>query len=266
VAGQVTIGINIDSTGAVGKLKDVDSAAQKLDQTFKGVDGRLRDASGKFIKLGDSAQSSVGQLKAVQTQAQLTERAFGGLQQAIGALGVGFALSKVISDVKELDTNLRRLGTVGVNVEKINPALTKLSEELGGVASKAELAAASYQAASAGFSDTAGNINILRAATKAATGGLADNQAVTEVLVKTLNSYGMSGNQAIQVTDSISKAVELGNQEWSDYTSQLGRVASVAALAGVSLDEVNAFIASATKNGATAEIAFTGLSAVLTQL
>jgi TP901 family phage tail tape measure protein len=218
------------------------------------------------VAINVDSTNAVSKLRQVQTQAQSTEKAFGALQSAIGALGVGFALTKVIADVKELDTNLRRLGTVGVDVAKISPALSKLSDELGGVASKAELAAASYQAASAGFSDTAGNINILRAATKAATGGLADTQAVTEVLVKTLNSYGMSGDQAIQVTDSISKAVELGNQEWSDYTSQLGRVASIAAIAGVSLDEVNAFIAAATKNGATAEIAFTGLSATLNTL
>ena len=218
------------------------------------------------VAINVDSSGAVSKLRQVQTQAQQTERAFGALQSAMGALGVGFALTKVIADVKELDTNLRRLGTVGVDVAKISPALSKLGDELGGVASKAELAAASYQAASAGFSDTAGNINILRAATKAATGGLADTQAVTEVLVKTLNSYGMSGDQAIQVTDSISKAVELGNQEWSDYTSQLGRVASIAALAGVSLDEVNTFIASATKNGATAEIAFTGLGATLSQI
>jgi TP901 family phage tail tape measure protein len=218
------------------------------------------------VAINVDSRGAVSKLREVQTQAQSTEKAFGALQSAIGALGVGFALTKVIADVKELDTNLRRLGTVGVDVARISPALSKLSDELGGVASKAELAAASYQAASAGFSDTAGNIDILRAATKAATGGLADTQAVTEVLVKTLNSYGMSGNQALQVTDSISKAVELGNQEWSDYTSQLGRVASIAALAGVSLDEVNAFIASATKNGATAEIAFTGLGATLSQI
>jgi TP901 family phage tail tape measure protein len=106
----------------------------------------------------------------------------------------------------------------------------------------------------------------LRAATKAAVGGLADTQAVTEVLVKTLNSYGLAGDQAAKVTDSISKAVELGNQEWSDYTSQLGRVASIAALVGVSVDELNAFISSATLNGATAEIAFTGLGATLSQI
>lgn len=218
------------------------------------------------VAINVDSRDAVSKLRQVESQAATTERAFGALQSALGALGVGFALTKVIADVKELDTNIRRLATVGVDVAKINPALSSLSKELGGVASKAELAAASYQAASAGFSDTAGNIGILRAATKAAVGGLADTQAVTEVLVKTLNSYGMSGSQAIQVTDSISKAVELGNQEWSDYTSQLGRVASMAALAGVSLDETNAFIASATKNGATAEVAFTGLSAVLTQL
>jgi TP901 family phage tail tape measure protein len=222
------------------------------------------------VAINVDSRGAVSKLRQVQTQSQQTERAVEGLSRAFGGLaaafGAGFALTKVIADVKELDTNLRRLGTVGVDVAKISPALSKLSDELGGVASKAELAAASYQAASAGFSDTAGNINILRAATKAAVGGLADTQAVTEVLVKTLNSYGLAGDQAAKVTDSISKAVELGNQEWSDYTSQLGRVASIAALVGVSVDELNAFISSATLNGATAEIAFTGLGATLSQI
>ena len=217
-----------------------------------------------------NSQGAVRNLRQLDAASKNTESALSKLDGVFGSLAAsfaaGFAINKIISDVKELDTNIRRLGTVGVDVQKINPALAALSERLGGVANKADLAASSYQAASAGFADTAGNIRILEAATKAATGGLADNQAVTEVLVKTLNAYGMSGTQAYEVTDSISKAVELGNQEWTDYTSQLGRVVSMAALAGVSLDEMNAFIAAATKNGATAEVAFTGLSAVLTQL
>ena len=222
------VDIQVNSRGAVRNLDQVGAASKNAESALSKLDG-----------------------------------VFGSLAASFAA---GFAINKIISDVKELDTNIRRLGTVGVDVQKINPALSALSDRLGGVANKADLAAASYQAASAGFSDTAGNIRILEAATKAATGGLADNQAVTEVLVKTLNAYGMSGTQAYEVTDSISKAVELGNQEWTDYTSQLGRVVSMAALAGVSLDEMNAFIAAATKNGATAEVAFTGLSAVLTQL
>jgi TP901 family phage tail tape measure protein len=199
----------------------------------------------------------------VQTQAQSTEKAFGALQSAIGALGVGFALTKVIADVKELDTNLRRLGTVGGNVAALDKGLGVLSDRLDGVANKAELAAASYQALSAGFTDTASNLKVVEAATKAAVGGLADITGVVDVTTKVLNSYNMSGDQATKVTDSISKAVELGQVQWSDYTSQLGRVASIAAIAGVSLDEVNAFVAAATKNGATAEVAFTGLGASL---
>jgi len=222
------VDVRVDSSGAVNSLR-------RLDQASKNTQNALSGLAGKAAGIG-------------------------------AALASGLAFDQVIKNVTELDRNLRRLGTVGVDVAKISPALSKLSAELGGVASKAELAAASYQAASAGFSDTAGNVEILRAATKAATGGFAETAAVTEVLVKTLNAYGMSGSQALQVTDSISKAVELGNQEWSDYTSLLGRVASIAALAGVSIDELNTFIASATKNGATAEVAFTGLGAVLNTL
>jgi TP901 family phage tail tape measure protein len=203
---------------------------------------------------------ATGQLDGAINQLQ---RSFAGIAASFAG---GFALSKIISDVKELDTNIRRLGTSGGDVSALDKNLSALSDRLGGVASKAELASASYQALSAGFSDTAGNIKLVEAATKAAVGGLADTTQVTEVLTKTLNAYGMSGEKAIKVTDSISKAIEYGQVEWSDYTSQLGRVASVAAIAGVSLDEVNAFVAAATKNGATAEIAFTGLGATLNTL
>jgi TP901 family phage tail tape measure protein len=218
------------------------------------------------VAINVDSRNAVSKLRQVQTQAQATEKAFGALQSAIGALGVGFALTKVIADVKELDTSLRRLGTVGGNVAALDKGLGVLSDRLDGVANKAELAAASYQALSAGFTETGANLRVVEAATKAAVGGLVDVTSVVEVTTKTLNAYNMSGDQATKVTDSISKAIEFGQVQWSDYTSQLGRVASIAAIAGVSLDEVNAFIAAATKNGATAEVAFTGLGATLAMM
>ena len=222
------------------------------------------------VAINVDSRGAVSKLRQVQTQSQQTERAVEGLSRAFGGLaaafGAGFALTKVIADVKELDTNLRRLGTVGGNVAALDKGLGALSDRLGGVANKAELAAASYQALSAGFTETGANLRVVEAATKAAVGGLVDVTSVVEVTTKTLNAYNMSGDQATKVTDGISKAVEFGQVQWADYTSQLGRVASIAALAGVSLDEVNTFIASATKNGATAEIAFTGLGATLSQI
>lgn len=218
------------------------------------------------IALNLDARGVPQKLREVQQGAQATEKAFNALNSAAAAFGAGFALTRVIADVRQLDTNLRRLGTVGGDVKALDKGLGALSDRLGGIANKADLAAASYQALSAGFSDTAGNLKLVEAASKAAIGGMADTTQVVEVLTKTLNAYGMSGDQAIKVTDSISKAIEYGQVEWSDYTSQLGRVASIAAIAGVSLDEVNAFIAAATKNGATAEIAFTGLGAAINTL
>jgi TP901 family phage tail tape measure protein len=218
------------------------------------------------VAINVDSRNAVSKLRQVQTQAQSTEKAFGALQSAIGALGAGFALTKVIADVKELDTNLRRLGTVGGNVAALDKGLGALSDRLGGVANKAELAAASYQALSAGFTETGANLRVVEAATKAAVGGMVDVTAATEVTTKVLNAYNMSGDQATKVTDSIAKSIEYGVVQWSDYTSQLGRVASISAVAGVSLDEINAFIAAATKNSATAEIAFTGLSATLSNM
>ena len=47
------IAVNVDSRNAVSKLKQVNDAGSKLEQTLKGVDGKLRDSSGRFIKLGD---------------------------------------------------------------------------------------------------------------------------------------------------------------------------------------------------------------------
>ena len=263
---QLQTAVNGATTAVTRQGRELQTAANGM-KYFTDAAGRARAENGRLLTTAERAAAGI------RNQGQVAERAgiqLDGFTQRIAGIGLalagGFAVDRVIRDATELDRNIRRLGTVGMDIEKINPALSKLSDQLGGVANKADLAAASYQAASAGFADTAGNIQILDAATRAAVGGLADTQAVTEVLVKTLNAYGMSGTRAFEVTDSISKAVELGNQEWSDYTSLLGRVVSTTSLAGVSINEMNAFIASATKNGATAEVAFTGLGAVLNTL
>jgi TP901 family phage tail tape measure protein len=215
------------------------------------------------VAINVDSRNAVAQLQRFENA---TKSAAAGVTGLVASLGAGFALTKVIADVKELDTNLRRLGTVGGNVAALDKGLGALSDRLDGVANKAELAAASYQALSAGFTETGANLRVVEAATKAAVGGLVDVTAATEVTTKVLNAYNMSGDQATKVTDSIAKSIEYGVIQWSDYTSQLGRVASVSAIAGVSLDEVNAFISSATKNSATAEIAFTGLGATLSNM
>ena len=248
---------------AADKLQGVDSAAQKLN-------GRLRDSKGRFIGAGNAASGAANGVRKFGNSTNFAARAAGKLNGSLGGLirglGATLAAGKIVRDFADLDTSLRRLGTVGGDVKSLDAGLGALSSKLGGLASKADLAKASYQALSAGFTDSASNLQVVEAATKASVGGLEDVAGVTEVLTKTLNAYNMSGSDAVKVTDSISKAIEFGQVQWSDYTSQLGRAVSLAAVAGVSLNEVNAFIAASTKNGATAEIAFTGLGAALNTL
>jgi hypothetical protein len=79
------------------------------------------------VAINVDSRGAVSKLRQVQTQSQQTERAVEGLSRAFGGLaaafGAGFALTKVIADVKELDTNLRRLGTVGGNVAALDKGL-----------------------------------------------------------------------------------------------------------------------------------------------
>ena len=119
------------------------------------------------VAINVDSRNAVAQLQRFENA---TKSAAAGVTGLVASLGAGFALTKVIADVKELDTNLRRLGTVGGNVAALDKGLGALSDRLGGVANKAELAAASYQALSAGFTETGANLRVVEAATKAAVG------------------------------------------------------------------------------------------------
>jgi len=234
-------------------------------------------AATELQKTQKAAAGAAGQLKKVERHTRLTSKASNVATQGINRLGralahiaafatVGFGLAKVTTDLQELDTNLKRLGTVGGDVPKADKALGQLSQRLGGVANKAELAAAAYQAMSAGFDSTSEAIQVVEASAKASVGGLAEMSEVVKIVAGALNAYNLQASQAIQITDTISKTIEDGRIEWSNYTAQMGRVIGTAAFLGISFNELNAFIGAATKNSATAEIAFTGLSSALNTL
>jgi TP901 family phage tail tape measure protein len=247
----------------IGRTREALNNGKTASAGFKTEIERLKGATngaGRGLKdLGDGAK---GATASVAGLGAAIRSVLGPLSLLVG----GFAVSKIAADFGDLDTKIRRLGTAGGDSAAIGAQLVQIEKDLGGVTNQAELAASAYQSLSAGFSKTADIGAIITASAKAAVGGLANQEEVTSVLVKTLNAYGLEASKAAEVTDIISKAVEVGNVEWSDYVSQLGKVSGMAAASGVSFEELNAFIAASTKGGATAEQAFTGLSGVLTGL
>jgi hypothetical protein len=185
------VAINVDSRGAVGKLREVSDAGSKLEQTFKGVDGKLRDSSGRFIKLGDSAQASTGKINV--------------LARALSNLGTGLAIADVarryFKGFNEAEKAAAAVRTLGVDSKALEGNLLGLSQELGGLFSQTQLLTAAYDVASSGFANAADNTKVLEAAAKGATGGLSDIGTVGNAVTSVLNAYGKSADEAASLVD-----------------------------------------------------------------
>jgi TP901 family phage tail tape measure protein len=247
------VAINVDSRNAVSKLRQVNDAGSKLEQTFKGVDGKLRNSSGRFIKLGDSAQASTGKINV--------------LARALSNLGTGLAVADVarryFKGFNEAEKAAAAVRTLGVDSKALEGNLLGLSQKLGGLYSQTQLLAASYDVASAGFANAADNAKILEASAKGATGGLSDINTVADAVTSVLNTYGKSAAEAGALVDGFIQTQNDGKIILNQYADQIGKLAPTAAAAGVGIQELNAAIATITPQGVRVEAAVTGLNQAL---
>ena len=52
------VDVQVRSSDAVKELQRVNNTSNQLNQTITNTNGKLRDASGRFVKLGEAAQQS----------------------------------------------------------------------------------------------------------------------------------------------------------------------------------------------------------------
>jgi TP901 family phage tail tape measure protein len=250
------VAINVDSRGAVGKLRQVNDAGSKLEQTFKGVDGKLRDASGRLIKLGDSAQASAGKINVLG-------RAVSNLA---ASLAVADAARRYFKGFNEAEKAAAAVRTLGVDSKALEGNLLGLSQKLGGLFSQTQLLTASYDVASSGFANAADNTKVLEAAAKGATGGLSDINTVGNAVTSVLNAYGKSADEAASLVDGFIQTQNDGKIILNEYAGLIGRLAPTAKAAGVGINEMNAAIATITAQGVPVEATFTGLNQALVSI
>jgi TP901 family phage tail tape measure protein len=250
------VAINVDSRNAVSKLRQANDAGSKLEQTFKGVDGKLRDSSGRFIKLGDSAQASTGKINV--------------LARALSNLGTGLAVADVarryFKGFNEAEKAAAAVRTLGVDSKALEGNLLGLSQKLGGLYSQTQLLTAAYDVASSGFANAADNTKVLEAAAKGATGGLSDINTVGNAVTSVLNAYGKSADEAASLVDGFIQTQNDGKIILNEYAGLIGRLAPTAKAAGVGINEMNAAIATITAQGVPVEATFTGLNQALVSI
>jgi TP901 family phage tail tape measure protein len=228
----------------------------KLGANTEELDKSLKDASGKLAQIGDVGKKfeSVGKDLSLYVTAPLV---------AIGAVAIK-AASDVQKGVAEVVT---LFGITGDEANKLSGKLSRgvaeLSNEFG--IAQDVLVNGLYNAISAGVPED--NVfDFMKVATQAAIAGVTDVNTAVDGITTGLNAFGLEADQAGRVADSMFAAVQGGKTTFEELSGAMFNVAPAAAAAGVSMEEVNAGIATLTASGVPTSVATTQLRAALTGL
>jgi lambda family phage tail tape measure protein/TP901 family phage tail tape measure protein len=276
-AGNTTNGLRTH-IGALKSLRDnVDinsQAYRRLGNEIKGLESKLQglDRVSNKVNVGRQAIGAAGGALASGGGATAALGAGAGVlastspvgMAVVAGLAVTGAVGKASFDAaKELDDQQRKLATLTVQSSGLTNAIRSLVAEQGFLTSSAESASAAYEILSSGYTKQSDVLSILKASTLAATGGFSDIKTVADATTTILNSFSLSADNANQIVDGMIQTQNDGKIVVSQYADQIAKVASVAAAAGLSVEEMNASVAAITATGVRAETAMSGLRQAL---
>jgi len=122
-----------------------------------------------------------------------------------------------------------------------------------------------FDAISAGIPATQ-SIEFLHKASILAVGGVTDLRTAVDGLTSILNTYSLSTEYAAEVSDAFYVAQKYGKTTVEKLVNQIGRVAPIAKIAGVSFQEMLGALASLTKGGLNTEESVTILRQTIAAL
>jgi len=179
-------------------------------------------------------------------------------------VAVGAAALKTASD---FDTQMRAANQMMKVSDKVFPSMKKRIQDLAIQTgqSSTDMAKALYGVASAGFRGEEA-FKVLETVGKASTAGLANAESVTSALSKTLNIFGLTGDEANQSMDKLFGIVDAGLLNFDQLSQSFPLAATMAGALGVSFDEVGAALATVTKTAGSTSQAATAINATMTAL
>lgn len=246
-----------------GKNKDVsksiDAILKKLDNMEKGI----KDTAKESKKFGDQMSKSFTNLakKAIKFTV-----AFLAIRKGFQAFGSG---------IKQFANFEKKLGEVSTLLGKEGPKqIQQYEKALRGMATRTsasvdELTSGLYQVISAGVSGSesvAGAMNLLEVAQKTSVAGVTNVLVAVDALTTTLNAYNKTTEDAAMFSDIMFQTVKLGKINFEQLSYGIGQVASIASGANISFEEMNAAIATLTKQGIQPVRAFTTLRSSIVSL
>lgn len=193
------------------------------------------------------------------------ERTKGRFSKALTGAAIGGVFLKAVKDAAAFGDKMAEVSTLVDETTFDMDALTKsaLDQAKAFGSLPAEQAAAQYQIISAGAGSAAEATEILTAANKLAVGGVTDVATASDGLTSVLNAYGDKVAGASAVSDAMFVGMKAGKTTIGELSGGLGKVAPLAAQAGVSFDELVAATSALTKGGISTRESITGVRAIL---
>jgi TP901 family phage tail tape measure protein/lambda family phage tail tape measure protein len=232
------------------KMASATAAPAKID--WRAIGG----AAGGSLLMGGGMQGAMGSLAG----GMAASGSVAGMVAGAGVLGAGtLAVNSTRSALDEY-ASLRRIRTLTADSDALMAKVRELTVAQGNLSNSAEAGAAAYEILSSGFSKTDDVIKILKASTLGATGGFSDIKTVADGATSIMNSFNLSADKAAKVVDQMVQTQNDGKIVVDQYAQSIGRLAPSFAVAGLSVEEMNAAISALTAKGAPVETTMSGLN------
>ena len=153
---------------------------------------------------------------------------------------------------------------VGNSLDLLSQHLATLSREFN--IPLAQVAEAQYQSISNQFASTAQQADVMTAAFKLSKVAVMDAGGAVNLIAGALNAYQMDSSQAESVAAKFFATIQVGRVRGEDMANTFGRMMTVAATLGVSLDEVNAMFANLTVSAVKPAEAVTAMRSAMVAL
>lgn len=238
------------------------NAQSVVELVFQGVDKTSEATRAALENLG---RVSGGVKDLSQPVADFT---FGAVKLEAGLLATGVALTTfAIKVAGDFDAAFRQISTL---FDASDEDLAKFRENIevyaAGSAKSIEDIMSSLSAAIGAGVDYKDSLELIAVAEKLAVATKADLQGTTEVLVSTLNAYGMESKEAGALADLMFQIIKDGKIEMDDLSRSLASVTPIAAATGISMNEVGAAIAVLTAAGMQPSTAIEALRSAISNI
>jgi len=207
----------------------------RINASLKQMQARLKSAETMMVSVGAVARKAFA----------LSAGAVGGSTWAVVKFQDQMAMVSTMLD----ETSMKIM-------PRFSRGIRSLSKDFG--ESTTTLSKGLYDILSASIAP-AKALNVLTVAVKSARAGFTTTAVSADAITTILNSYGMAAERAGEVSDKLFATVKRGKLTYSELASSIGKAATTAAVAGVSLDELLALVATMTRAGINADMAMTSV-------